>query len=365
MMADEELKTAGEVVSPKALQQAAEVDKAAARTFDRLGVWAATFINEPPEPMRVLLARSVTGKGSETVAKHDAAWMPAGVLGLLASPGGKGKTALLLHLAGHVAAGAEWCGLEVMEHGAVALVVGEEDLHECHRRLRRVWDRMPSDARRKAAARTLVLPLAGTGDNRLVNEDPVNRTVTKSPRAEELITYLKASAPDGGWSLVVVDPLSRFAGMNAETDNASATSTMTVLEELTKLPGDPTVLVAHHTKKRGKDDAVADLVELIRGSSAIKDAARWAVMLEADAPDESGKGRAVLRIVKSNRTSTAYAVELVTQYGIPESGKVRPVRELDAEKTAPKNPGKAPKNPGKVAAGARANEQRTREVPGT
>ena len=366
MMADEELKTVADAVSPGALAAAAAADAVKAKSFSTLGKWAATFINEPPEPMRVLLARIVTGKGSETVAKHDAAWMPAGVLGLLASPGGKGKTALLLHLAGHVAAGAEWCGLEVVEPGAVALVVGEEDLHECHRRLRRVWDRMPSDARSKAAARTLVLPLAGTGDNRLVNEDPVNRTVTKSPRAEELITYLKASAPDGGWSLVVVDPLSRFAGMNAETDNASATSTMTVLEELTKLPGDPTVLVAHHTRKRNKEDG--DPVELIRGSSAIKDAARWAVMLDADPEDDDGKRRAVLRIVKSNRTSQAYAVEMVTRYGIPESGKVRPVRELDAEKTETRTNGDGggrAKKPSKTETGARANEQRTREVPGT
>jgi hypothetical protein len=367
MMADEELKTVADAVSPGALAAAAAADAVKAKSFSTLGKWAATFIDEPPEPMRVLLARNVTGKGSETVAEHDAAWMPAGVLGLLASPGGKGKTALLLHLAGHVAAGAQWCGLEVVEPGAVALVVGEEDLHECHRRLRRVWDQMPSDARRKAAARTLVLPLAGTGDNRLVNEDPVSRTVTKSTRAEELITYLTGMAPEGGWSLVVVDPLSRFAGMNAETDNASATSTMTVLEELTKLPGKPSVLVAHHTKKRGKDDGGADLVELIRGSSAIKDAVRWAVLLEAEAPDDAGKGRAVLRIVKSNRTSTAYAVELVTQYGIPESGKARSVRDLDAEADerkageaaeAKKRAEEAKKTPGRTAAGAKANERR-------
>jgi RecA-family ATPase len=365
-MADEELMAADAVTSPEAKSEAAAADASKAKSFSTLGRWADTFIGEPPKPMRVLLARSVTRRGSETVVEHDAAWMPAGRLGLLASPGGKGKTAVLMHLAGHVAAGVDWCGLKVVEPGAVVLVVGEEDLHECHRRLHRVWGGMADDARGKAAARTLVLPLAGTGDNRLVSEDPVNRTTAKSARAEELIAYLKAEAPEGGWRLVVVDPFARFAGMNAETDNASATSTMTVLEELTKLPGFPSVLVAHHTKKRGKDDGGADLVELIRGSSAIKDAARWAVLLEAEAPDESGKGRAVLRIVKSNYTSTAYAVELVTQHGIPKEGKVRSVRELDAEAderkaveaAEAKKGNKTPKSPAKTEAGAKANELR-------
>lgn len=362
-MADEEVKTADEMVSPKALQQAAEADKAAARTFDRLGVWALDFVTTEAPPRRVLLALpgGVSRKGADVLVEPGAAWMPAGKLGVLASPGGKGKTALALHLAGHVAAGARWCGLEVTSPGAVALVVGEEDRDECHRRIKAAWAKLPGDVRQRAAARTLVLPLAGTGDNRLVTEN-ADRTVTKSERADELLAYLKSVAPPEGWALVLVDPFSRFAGMDAEVDNAAATRTMEVLELLTKLPGAPAVLVTHHTRKRGKDDNGADPVELIRGSSAIKDAARWAVMLDADPEDEDGRRRAVLRIVKSNYTSTAYAVELVTQYGIPESGKVRPVRELDAEKTKTKGGGggKAPKNPGKVAAGAEAHEKRLR-----
>jgi len=335
-MADETLKTAGDVVSPEAAQKADDAEKTAARSFGRLGVWARDFVEAEAPPRRVLLARKEGEKrhGADVLVEPGAAWMPAGKLGLLASPGGKGKTAAVLHLAGHVAAGAPWCGLEVVSPGAVALVVGEEDREECHRRVKAAWAKLSEDVRRRAAARTLVLPLAGTGDNRLVTENPVDRTVTKSERAGELLAYLRDNAPSEGWALVVVDPFSRFAGMDAETDNAAATRTMEVLEELTKLPGAPAVLVTHHTRKRGKDEV--DPVELIRGSSAIKDAARWAAMLDADPQDESGKGRAVLRIVKSNYTSTAYAVELVTQHGIPEGGNVRPVSEMDAEKTQKK-----------------------------
>ena len=362
MMADEELMAADAVASPEAKSKAAAASAAASKALKTVGKWASEFVGKQPPPRPVLLARSVQWVKGEAVVDRGAAWMPAGRLGLVASAGGKGKTAVLMHLAAHVAAGVDWCGLKVVKRGAVALVLGEEDEGECHRRLEDAWRSMPDGAWQRAAAQTLVLPLAGTGNNQLVDESPKAGTVEASPRANELAAYLEASAPEGGFALVVVDPFARFAGTSAETDNASATRTMEVLELLTKLPGKPTVLVAHHTKKRGKDDAGADLVELIRGASAIKDAARWAVLLEADAPDESGKGRAVLRIVKSNYTSTAYAVELVTQYGIPESGKVRPVRELDAEKTKTKGGGggKAPKNPGKVAAGAEAHEKRLR-----
>ena len=92
------------------------------------------------------------------------------------------------------------------------------------------------------------------------------------------------------------------------------------------------------------------------------------MLLEADEPDDAGRGRAVLRIVKTNRTSTAYAVEMVTQYGIPESGKARSVRELDAEADerkaveaaeAKKRAEEAKKTHGRTAAGAAAHGRKT------
>ena len=334
MMADEELMPAAEVASEKAKSEAAAASAEASKALKTVGKWAADFIDKPAPALPVLLALRTKREDTEVLVAPQDAWMPAGRLGIVASPGGKGKTALLMHLAGHVAAGGKWCGLEVVESGAVAIVLGEEDLGECHRRLKRAWEHMSPKARQDAAARTLVLPLAGTGDNRLVRELPTG--AEKSPRAEELMAYLRAEAPEGGWRLVVVDPFARFAGMNAETDNASATSTMTALEELTKLPGGPTVLVAHHTKKRGKDEGGMDLVELVRGASAIKDAARWVAMLDADPPGEDGKGRAVLRVVKSNYTSTAFGLEMETMYGAPTNGRPRLVAELDAEGDARK-----------------------------
>lgn len=303
-------------------------------TLDQIGRWSSSFVG--PAPEREYLLRHKNG-----------GFMPAGKLCLLASPGGKGKTALLMHLAIHVAAGRPWLGLDVVKPGAVAMVLGEEDAEEVHRRLNASCGGLPPPPN------VLVLPLAGHGSRRLVDDAGVTE------HFYALKDYLVKSAPEGGWRLVIVDPFARFAGPEAETDNAEATRTMEALEELVKLPGRPVVFVTHHTKKRGGDD-VADAVELIRGASAIKDAARWAAMLESQEPDEGGTARAWLRIVKTNYTTSAYAVDFKMARGVPAEGKVRLWKEL-AHELAPAPKDKPTKNTGgSVGAGAVVNEHRSR-----
>jgi acetate kinase len=81
---------------------------------------------------------------------------------------------------------------------------------------------------------------------------------------------------------VILDPLSRFAGCDAEKDNAAATRFVAAIESLLKSPGTPSVLVAHHTSKtsRSKDaTAVDESVDDSRGVSALTDGVRWAARL--------------------------------------------------------------------------------------
>ena len=371
-MADEELMPAAEVASEKAKNEAAAAEKVKAeadaeerRSFPKLGRMVSDFIDQPAPSLPVLLARKakVTRNRREETTMEP--WMPAGVLGMIASPGGVGKTNLLLSLAGHVAAGVDWCGLKVMQSGAVAIVLGEEDDGECQRRIQWSWNVLDPDARSRAAARTLVLALAGTGDNRLVEENKQTGP-QKSKRAEDLVAYLKQKGAElGGWSLVVVDPFARFAGMDAEKDNASATSTITVLEELLRLPGSPTVLFSHHCRKGKKEDEGTDPVEMIRGSSAIKDGARWVAMLERRTTDADGNGQAVLRVVKTNRTSWDYALELKTLKGVVTGGEPKLVADIRAERAAENGSGRGGKTdpkPKAGGAGAEANERR--QIPG-
>ena len=354
-MADQDLVPAAAAVSPeakaKAEAAAREIERERGRSMDGLAVWANELLVGTPPARPVLLATSQpkSAPDGELVVEPGAAWMPAGRLCLLVSPGGRGKTAVLLSLAAHVAAGEKWCGLHVVRPGAVALVFGEEDRDELHRRLDAS---MPVDARARetAARRMLVLPLAGTGNNRLVDETP-GQGAERSERATELLELLRKRAPKGGWSLVVVDPFARFAGMDAEKDNASATETMTVLEELTTLPGGPSVLVAHHTRKGAdKDDDQADLV---RGSSAIRDSARWVGMLRNVVLSDGNNGLK-LEIVKSNYTRQDQALELSTDAGIVTGGCV--TAAAGAKGNGKAAAAKAEGN-GKVAAGARRNER--------
>lgn len=150
-------------------------------TLDQIGRWSSSFVG--PAPEREYLLRHKNG-----------GFMPAGKLCLLASPGGKGKTALLMHLAIHVAAGRPWLGLDVVKPGAVAMVLGEEDAEEVHRRLNASCGGSPPPPN------VLVLPLAGHGSRRLVDDAGVTE------HFYALRDYLVKSAPEGGWRLVIVDP---------------------------------------------------------------------------------------------------------------------------------------------------------------
>ena len=108
---------------------------------------------------------------------------------------------------------------------------------------------------------------------------------------------------------MIVDPLSRFGGVDTETDNGAATRAVQALEKLTGLPGGPSVMVAHHERKGSAKDASAGQ-EAVRGSSAIVDAGRWvARLVPVEVPagerwETAGKGDAAVlfKLVKTNYT---------------------------------------------------------------
>jgi len=225
--------------------------------------WAA----KAPDPRRWLLT--------------DA--LPLGKCGLLAAGGGVGKTTALVQLALAVALGGHkngtprtWLGLPVdPTPGRVLLALGEEDAEEVRRRFYTAAqaERLSPAEAERARENLIIVPLAGVGVA-LVDENGV-----PSPVHEELamtLTELKG-AP---WRLVVLDPLSRFAGGDTETDNAAATRLVQAVEALAQAPNGsigPTVLVAHHSSKAGVKEGNAD----VRGSSAIHDGFRWVATLTA------------------------------------------------------------------------------------
>ena len=270
----------------------------------------AWFDSKPPR-RRWLLERE--GEGGD--AGSFVGFLPLGKVGMLAAAGGVGKTMALVQLALSVATGRPWLGdftVPASSVGHVLLALGEEDAEEAHRRLYNAFRAMwPSDDERHAsersaamqlaAERITVVPLSGVPCS-LVTTSSTTRTTEESTALAGLRELLENAGHD--WSLVVLDPLSRFAGVETETDNAAATRFVQAVETLVTVRGNPTVLLAHHTTKgsRGEEGENASDTTDARGASAITDGVRWVARLSPVKRSENDPvpGRATLSLTKSN-----------------------------------------------------------------
>ena len=237
-----------------------------------------------------------------------------GKTGLLVAPGGGGKTGVLTQLAVAVAAGTQWLGHNVTKPGKVLLALGEEDNEEMQRRIHHAYNNQPErgdDLADRVADNLRPMPLYAT--NPRFMEPPGPTTLgDETPFYRNLVDYLEDNGP---WSLVIIDPASRFMGAEVETDNAAATRFVELLEAMTQVEGAPTVLAAHHTNK-GALGADRTDQGAARGSSALVDGVRWVANLErydkderGDLPDDLRDWRR-LRVTKTNYTARPEPIAL-------------------------------------------------------
>lgn len=278
---------------------------------DRFFLPIGAALSSPPPPRRWLLTRP----DEQTNGATWAGFLGCGKVGMLAAAGGAGKTALLVSLALSVATGRRWLDhYLVASPGRVLLVLGEEDEEEVWRRLYHTARAMRlTDAQIAQASEMIVaLPLAGV-PVQLVGDDSEDTGFF-----QRLKQHVRAER----WSLILVDPLSRFAGADAEKDAAAATRFVQALESLTSPAwGAPAVLVAHHTHKLARDGGKPSTSNA-RGSSALTDGVRWAA--EMDSADDGMTAR--LTLTKSNYGPRAPTLELVREH----EGTLR--AETDAER---------------------------------
>lgn len=239
--------------------------------------------------------------------------LPLGKCGVLAAGGGTGKTIALCQLALAVATGGFWLGtFKAVAPGRVLLGLAEEDLEEVHRRLYRAANALglDRDQREEAAKRIVALPLAGTPV--ALTESDERGNVTES----SALVALRERLAEGEWRLIVLDPLARWAGEGAETDNLMATRFVQAVESLVRSPGSPTVLVAHHSSKASIAEGAAN----VRGASGIVDGFRWAATL--DKLEDEGLHGVRLSLAKTNYTKRWEPVYLVWGEGESESALV-------------------------------------------
>jgi hypothetical protein len=119
---------------------------------------------------------------------------------------------------------------------------------------------------------------------------------TKEPEHTDFLRELQNELHNANhpWKLIILDPLSRFAGSGAETYSSAATRFVEALETLTKVPGNPTVLVAHHTTKAARQGSSANDTTAARGSSGLTDGVRWVATMRAE------NDSVVMEFTKSN-----------------------------------------------------------------
>ena len=234
-------------------------------------------------------------------------FIPRGILGMIVSAGGVGKTHLLAQLGLVAATGGKWLGeFLVEEPGNVFMGLGENSNEDIHRLLRKTVKSLSLSSGECAEAerRLSVMSFSGMPSSFIDKNRPTELF-------QHLLENLKRREPPDGWALIILDPISRFAGASAETDNASATELIALLERLPlELRGRPTVLFGHHMNKTGVGNSFTDQ-GAARGSSALTDGVRLQINLDRRERKEDEPETITLRVVKSNFTAIPHPITLI------------------------------------------------------
>lgn len=239
-------------------------------------LWRPTqpgLMRTKPPPRRYLL-RHPTRDGNPCPPGEGDGLMPRGKAGLFVAEGGAGKTLAVMAMAVCLVTGRPWLGhypVDPTARGDVLLLLGEEDPDEVHRRLYTIGAALQlTDAEHaEVERRVIAIPLAGESTPFL--ELGMRRDIMVTHHFAELRQMLHDEAPADGWSLVVVDPLSRFAGLPIDLDNLAATRVVQAIESLVRVPGNPTMLALHHSSKDARKNGTVDA----RGATGLTDGVRW------------------------------------------------------------------------------------------
>ena len=234
-----------------------------------------------------------------------------GIAAMLVGAGGAGKTNLLMQLAFSIVTGTNWLDIYPIEKpGAVFAGLGENSEEDLHRLVRKITKKFQKTQKssdlweenllKTAGSRLLVKSFAGIDSSFLLDGKP-------TALYRSVLATLKSKEPEEGWACLIFDPISRFLGAQAETDNASATQFISLIEQLIlELRGKPTVIFGHHMNKSGVSGLNTDQ-SAARGSSALTDGVRWQANLEklrklnaAEGEDQYEPNQLILRFVKSN-----------------------------------------------------------------
>jgi RecA-family ATPase len=198
-----------------------------------------------------------------------------GIVSELVGAGGVGKTHLLAQLALSVATGSNFLATYVVgKPGHVLLALGENTDEDIHRLLRKISSFYSEEECKEASKYLAIQSFHG------IQATFMDKNGKASDLFNKFLNELQEKEPEEGWDLIILDPIARFLGYEAETNNAAATQFITLLERITQeLYGKPTVLFGHHMSKAAINSAETNQTAG-RGSSAITDGVRFQLTLE-------------------------------------------------------------------------------------
>lgn len=244
-------------------------------------------VEDPDTPLFDLQAASIGRFFGKDVKPRD--WVlndciAKGTAGMLVSPGGAGKSQLLLQLAFDVATGHKYFSpWAPSKPGQVVIISAEDDEDELHRRCDRLLRNMGSDpdaGPRLHLLRENLYIVARVGENNLLTQEQDGKIL---PTALVERTYQTvAQLPDV--RLIILDPISRFRG-GEENSAEHSTRFVEAIELLAKQTG-AAVLCAHHANKasmQGSEQTQA----AARGSSALTDGFRLQINLSPPSQNEA------------------------------------------------------------------------------
>lgn len=289
----------------------------------RITVPAADWYTTPP-PRRAWLLRDRRTAGSDGV-------LPLGKVGQLVAEGGGGKTMAMVQLAIAVATGSTWLGaLDVASPGRVLAVLGEEDADEVQRRVFNAAraSRAPSPA----IGMIVTMPLAG------IPCAMIERDEFGNPTDAAFLHWLRgylAEPTETPWRLIIADPLSRLAGLEAEKDNAQATRFIEALESLAVKTG-ATVLVAHHSNQSSRGAGSKVTATSSRGVTALVDGVRWAATMAVEHvegldPDAQERLGEIVTIAFAKSNYSRRGAPIRCRRDLEHGGALVPMDETDED----------------------------------
>jgi len=281
------------------LQRPIDPKKSGATNIKFLNELDKNFLVDDPPKMPYLIG---IREGQTTLP-----FIVRGIVGSVVALGGTGKTHYLTQLALSIATCQDFLHhYPVKEKGRVIYIYGENSCDDIHRLLHKTAKGLfsfPENApvsekeMKKDAVNNLGIMSVHGIDASFIDKEG-EPTVFYQDFCRDLNNL--ANKSESGLSLVVIDPASRFLGAEAENNSALATKFIALLEAITQMKGNPTVLFAHHMNK-GSITSESNQGSA-RGSSALTDGPRLQINLENVGQKGLMKFQVKQKMAKSNHT---------------------------------------------------------------